>query len=149
MEHNNLKLQVGVKALIFNKNKDILLLKRIPERKGEDSCWDIPGGRINNNRSLLSNLLREIKEETSLNSISNPVILSAQDVFFRGSRIVRVTYVARVTSSRVVKLSSEHSEYKWVKFDDLMKIKDLDKHVRIIIKDKDKVSLIKSFINKV
>ena len=49
--------QVAVKAVCFDKDKKLLLLK---DFKGE---WDMPGGRVNYGENLAEALIRECKEE--------------------------------------------------------------------------------------
>lgn len=59
---------VGIKALIFNEQGQVLLLERNhPTKK---LYWDIPGGRLHKGESPMDTLIREIKEETGLESNS-------------------------------------------------------------------------------
>ena len=60
---------LGVKALIRNPNKEILLLER--KSKFHKNYWDLPGGRLQKGESLLQTLKREITEEKGLNDIGN------------------------------------------------------------------------------
>lgn len=60
---------LGVKALIFNeKNKMLLLERHHPSKK---MYWDIPGGRLLKGESQMETLIREIKEETGFEKISD------------------------------------------------------------------------------
>ncbi len=66
-----MELQVGVKALLKNKNGKYLLLRRNPKKYPDvGPKWDIVGGRINPGSLLLENLKREIKEEVGLDYVS-------------------------------------------------------------------------------
>lgn len=71
---------LGVKALIRNPNKEILLLER--KSKFNKNYWDLPGGRLQKGESLLQTLKREITEETGLNDIGNaqPFITVLTDI---------------------------------------------------------------------
>ena len=71
---------LGVKALIRNPNKEILLLER--ESKFKKNYWDLPGGRLQKGESLLQTLKREIAEETGLNDLGNaqPFITVLTDI---------------------------------------------------------------------
>jgi ADP-ribose pyrophosphatase YjhB (NUDIX family) len=71
---------LGVKALIRNPNKQILLLER--KSKSNKNYWDLPGGRLQKGESLLQTLMREITEETGLNDIGNaqPFITVLTDI---------------------------------------------------------------------
>jgi 8-oxo-dGTP diphosphatase len=116
MEQPNIVLQVGVKALLKNKDGKYLVVKRnLDKYKGAKGSWDIVGGRIEPGTSLLENLKREVKEETGLTIISNPKLISAQDILHNtGRHIVRLTYVAD-TEGKVALDTSENLEYTWVK----------------------------------
>lgn len=57
---------LGVKALIQNAQKELLLLRR------RSLVWDLPGGRIQKGETLEEALAREVYEETGLNIISAP-----------------------------------------------------------------------------
>ncbi len=148
MKHSN-TLQVGVKALIFNKEGNVLVMKRNPIKYPKvGNMWDIPGGRINPETTLEDNLKREIVEETGL----KPKILSliaAQDIIKPEIRVIRLTYVSYETSlGNKVKLSEEHTEFKWVPIEFLLKINNSESFIRAVVKDKSKLSLIKEIISK-
>ncbi len=146
-KNSQIVLQVGVKALIINKNKEVLILKRNQNfYKNVNDLWDIPGGRINADIGLISNLKREINEETGLKNIKGFTIIAAQDIIKFEKYVVRLTYVSRATSTIKIVLSTEHVEYKWVSVDKLLKIKGLDKYVREFVKDKKQMSFIKNYI---
>jgi len=148
MKHSN-KLQVGIKSLIFNKEGQILVMKRNPVKyPNVGNLWDIPGGRINPDTTLVENLKREIKEETGL----NPKILqivAAQDIIKPEIRVIRLTYVSYETSlGNKVRLSEEHTEFKWVPIEFLLKINNSESFIRAVVKDKFKLSFIKQIISK-
>lgn len=145
--NQSIMLQVGVKSLIVNPKGEFLLIKRDPLKYPEaNNLWDIPGGRIDLGVSLADNLKREIKEETGLKA-KTLVILTAQDILKSEKHIVRLTYLSRVTSTKVT-LSEEHTEYQWVKMSDILKTKGLDKYTTAIIKDKELVSFIKDTLKR-
>lgn len=60
---------LGVKALIRNPNKEILLRER--KSKFNKNYWDLPRGRLQKGESLLQTLKREITEEIGLNEIGD------------------------------------------------------------------------------
>lgn len=124
---NNITLQVGVKALLKNKEGKYLLIRRslikYPEIKGR---WDIVGGRINPGTTLLENLRREIKEETNLELVDSPQLVAAQDIIPKADKhIVRLTYIGEITGE--IKLDeAENDMYKWYSADELKQIEDMD-----------------------
>ena len=131
---NSEQIQVGVKAFLRDKTGRYFLAKRnvkkYPDAKGS---WDIIGGRMEYKSSLLDNLKREIKEETGLDIISEPILLNAQDIISDSAgHVVRITYSVEVSGD--LKLDeSELKEYKWMTLDEISQQEDLDIYVKEII----------------
>ncbi len=137
-------LQVGVKSLLMNSKGEILLLKKNPAHfKGATAYWDIPGGRIETGSDLYTNLKREIKEETGISRVTPLKLLAAQDIDRPTFHVIRLTYLSRVTSDKVMVNSSEHTAHKWVTVEELLKISNKDPFLKAILKDKGLVSFIK------
>ncbi len=126
-------LQVGVKILLKNKEGKYLLVRRSAEKYPEVGAkWDIVGGRIDPGTTLLENLKREVKEETGLEIIDEPQIISAQDILRLEDRhIVRLTY--RGVADGEVVLSEEHDEFGWFTMDEINKLEPMDKYFKEII----------------
>lgn len=121
-----MELQVGVKALIKNANDEYLLLKRAQPIVQGRITWDIPGGRINPEETLLSGLQREIKEETGIDiDTTGAAIINAQDIFIpeKSTHVIRVTYRLVATTIKVA-LSPEHSEYKFATLEEALALVD-------------------------
>ena len=130
-------LQIGVKVLLRNKNNRFLLVKRSPEKyQFVKNSWDIPGGRINPETDLLSNLKREVSEETKMNLEEGTLkILGAQDIFHgEDAHVVRITFEGKASSDPV--LSEEHTEFRWVTVKEALKIEGLDPYLREILEKK-------------
>ena len=103
---------IGVKAMIVRDGK-LLLLKRSMKASHNPGQWDIPGGRLDPGEGHKEGLSREILEETGLKvEISNPLSV---DSFMRqdGQHIVMIIFLCRPASGEI-KLSEEHTEFKWV-----------------------------------
>jgi ADP-ribose pyrophosphatase YjhB (NUDIX family) len=74
-------LQVGVKILLKNKEGKCLVACRSAEKYPEVGAkWDIVGGRITPGIPLIENLKREVREETGLEIIYEPKLITAQDI---------------------------------------------------------------------
>ena len=83
---------IGVGVLIW-RDRQILLGKRIVQ--GRQSCWQFPGGHLENGESVLECARREVLEETSL-QINVPRHLGFTDTAFSiGSR----QYITLLVSS--------------------------------------------------
>ena len=131
---SDIQLQVGVKALLKNKDGKYLIIRRNPVKYPEaPNRWDIVGGRINIGTPLLENLKREIKEETNLDLVEEPRLVAAQDILrlpadeagVPGRHVVRLTYVGAIDGEP--KLDTEENiEYKWATLDEIRAIADMD-----------------------
>ena len=111
----------GQKAIIINDKKQILILKRKEVEVYQDS-WDFPGGKLEDNNTLYQAIAREIKEETGLKLAKVIAILSSSK--FLGVAqdkplIFRNIYLCKTLGK--LKLSPEHSEYKWIAIKDFKK----------------------------
>jgi len=120
-----MKLQVGVKILIQNNDGDYLFLKRgkVLEHGGPNT-WDIPGGRIDSQESLMDALKREVAEETSLELVDEPRLLAAQDIIVeqKDLHVVRLTYTGKAKGT--IKLSDEHVAFQYMSANDIIKSDD-------------------------
>ena len=127
-------LQVGVKAFLKNKEGKYLLVRRNAEKYGKTSgSWDIPGGRIDPGTTLVENLRREVKEETGLEIISEPVLIGAQDILPNPDwHVVRLTYTADTEGDPVLD-TSENTEYLWLTVEQLRGQEGLDKYVNELV----------------
>jgi 8-oxo-dGTP pyrophosphatase MutT (NUDIX family) len=114
---------LGIKGLIINKDKKILLLKvntkELKEHQGE-AYWDIPGGRIHKGDTIEETLKREIEEEIGIKTIEsiNPFLMVLSNIRIPlndGSDIGLILYVfwCQVTEVKEVNLGPEHVDYGW------------------------------------
>lgn len=129
-----IKLQVGVKIFLKNKDGKYLLIRRNPDKypnaRGE---WDIVGGRIEPGVGLVDNLKREVREETQLEIVSEPKLLHAQDIIPNTERhIVRLSYIGNTEGEPVLDIS-ENIEYKWLTVEEIKMQENLDIYVKEII----------------
>ncbi len=128
-----MELQVGVKALLKNKEGKYLLLRRSSEKYPEvGEKWDIVGGRINPGESLLQNLKREVKEETNLDLVAEPKLAAAQDILrVPGKHVVRLTYVGEIDGEP--KLDGDHTEFGWFTMAEMKKLEKLDSYFKELL----------------
>ncbi len=128
-----MELQVGVKALLRNGEGKYLLLRRSKDKYPEITHdWGIPGGRIHVGETLIDALGREIKEETSLDLLTKPKLVAAQDILRQpGRHVVRLTYEAQASGD--VSLSEENTEYRWATLYEIRNLDNLDLYVKAIL----------------
>lgn len=127
-------LQVGVKVFLRNEDGKYLLLCRSPIKyPGTNGRWDIVGGRINPGSRLMENLRREVKEETDLNIVGEPILIHAQDIIPNEEKhVVRLTYAGATTGEPVLD-TSENVDHKWLSLEEMRATPDLDVYVREIL----------------
>ena len=103
-------------SLIFNNNREILLIQRSKTDPNWPGMWEPPRGKVEDRESLLHGLLRETKEETGLDVVPTKFVSKFQYVADNGNRISeQFNFLCRlVNPNQPVKLSFEHQNYKWV-----------------------------------
>jgi 8-oxo-dGTP diphosphatase len=115
-------LKLLVTKGIIRHNGKYLLLKKIkdiiPENSGK---WECSGGRIDKSEDPESALLREVKSETGLNCkvLKELPLLSINGDEFESTCHV---FLLEADTDKIT-LSEEHSEYIWVKPED---VKNMD-----------------------
>ncbi|MDO8470401.1 MAG: NUDIX hydrolase [bacterium] len=131
---NAIILQVGVKVLLQNEKGKYLLLHRSSSKYPDiEGKWDIVGGRIDPGKTLMENLKREMQEETGLELVGEPILIAAQDIL-RGSgrHVVRLTYTGK-SRGEVVLDMEENDEYKWLDWNELMQLEDIDRYFKELL----------------
>lgn len=97
-----------------------LIVKRCDEDEIGAGTWEFPGGKLEFNESMEDCILREIKEETGLDA--EIVKLGYVTDFFTAHdrKVVLINYICRAKSANVT-ISAEHSDFKWVNKDNILK----------------------------
>jgi 8-oxo-dGTP pyrophosphatase MutT (NUDIX family) len=110
---------VGVKAIIYNPNNDILILKRT-----DRDYWDLPGGRIQEGEKVDETLFREIREETGLIALDDitPHGLYLTSIRFpvndQSIGLIFYYHTCRIAKEDSIILSPEHNDFKWSKIEE-------------------------------
>lgn len=123
--------EVSQYIIILNKKNEILLLKA-SEMTRISGKWSLPGGHITYKETIEEALKREVKEEANieikvLTPLKTDLIENTYVIFFAAEYI-----------SGEVKLSKEHTDYLWVKLEDMLSLnlisKDLVDYAKMAIK---------------
>jgi dATP pyrophosphohydrolase len=104
---------------------EYLLLKRSPDGK-YPNLWQMVSGSIDDGEKSYETAIRELKEETQLDVeelFIFPRVSEFYDFFEEDTINLVPVFVAKVGNDEV-KISDEHSEYKWVNFDEAYKTLD-------------------------
>ena len=96
------------KAVIVQDNKALILLRAGSEKNA--GRWDLPGGHLEEGEELKEGLLREVYEETGL-TLSEPI----ESLYTKGN----TSFFKAEISPEDIKLSHEHTEYKFSSVDEL------------------------------
>jgi 8-oxo-dGTP diphosphatase len=111
---------IVVKAIIFNKNK-VLLLKRSNYQKEYANKWDIPGGRLEPGEDPNKAIHREIFEETGIKVVVEKPF-EIYKWYSKSEKVdkVMIGYICRYKSGKL-KLSKEHNHIEWYDINKLPK----------------------------
>jgi len=106
-----------IEAHIFRKvNNEIefLIMKR-SSNEIYPNIWQMVTGSIEDGEKAFETALREIEEETSLNSKSLWIVPNVNSFYSASDDSINVVpvFVAEVDNTSTVVLSEEHSEYLW------------------------------------
>jgi len=109
-------------VVLFRKEQDSILYLLLHYQAGH---WGFPKGHIEKGENLMQTARREVKEETGIEEISLiHGFLKEMEYFFKyGKRPTkkRVTFFLARTESGEVTLSSEHTGYRWLVFEEAEK----------------------------
>ncbi len=118
--------------MLKNKDGKYLVVCRSAKKYPEIGVkWDIVGGRINSGKTLLENLKREVLEEVGLEIKYEPKLLAAQDILRKDKHVVRLTYLG--VADGEVKLSEEHTAYKWLSLEELAVLEPMDSYFKEVL----------------
>ncbi|MEN8252400.1 MAG: NUDIX domain-containing protein [Patescibacteria group bacterium] len=113
------EVALTVKAVVVNKNDEVLLLRRSGDKeKFHGGCYDLPGGYLDEGDRINDALLREIEEETGLIVSEEDVKLICIEDFESTDKIKGIRFLVRYSGDDLVVLSDEHDEYVWLSFDE-------------------------------
>jgi len=116
-----MKTKILLKAII-KKGEKFLILLRSPEAHAFPEHWDFPGGKREPDEDLFEGVEREVMEETGI-KIKAKKVLGTYEIEYKGDWLKFNVYEADVLSELDVKLSDEHTEFKWATKDEILKMK--------------------------
>ena len=116
------KESINVVAAVIKKNNLFLLANRSFE-EGSPGIWEFPGGKVEENETYASALIREIEEELSL-KIQVCDKITTIDLKASDKHISVHYFYALILSGQIT--LNVHSEFKWVKRDQLSSFEYID-----------------------
>ena len=121
------KASIDVVAAVIKKN-DLFLIANRSFEDNSQGIWEFPGGKVEENETFTSALIREIKEELSLNiKVGN--MIATIDLNKTDKNIYVHYYYAIIVSGQIC--LNVHSEFKWVPHNQLKSFTyiDGDRHI--------------------
>ncbi len=101
-----------VVGAVLMRHQTILLLRRIPS-DFMGGIYELPSGKVEHRESLGEALLRELKEETSLELARMEQYVGSIDYFSKAGEPTRqFNFIARVSDYSGIRLT-EHDDYVW------------------------------------
>jgi 8-oxo-dGTP pyrophosphatase MutT (NUDIX family) len=119
----NFTPKVEVAACFILVGNQVLFLKRLPH-KTEGDTWGIPGGKCEKEETALAAMVREIREETTID-LNSRSIKSHGKVYIRYPKVDFIYHMFECSFSEfpdVVIDTQEHSEYRWMTLQDALKL---------------------------
>lgn len=122
---------------ILRDNDLFLIVKRNENDELYPGAWEFPGGHLEDGETIKEGLKRELYEEIGFDIDFNPIITHYSDeIKVKNGKIIydlEIDFIINVNRDDInIKLSNEHSDYKWVTkdskyFDEFIKdkLKDL------------------------
>lgn len=110
--------KLATRVLIKDRLGRCLLLKRSLTSKTNGGKWEFPGGKVDSGEDFYEALKREITEETGL-KVSFQRVAGAVEMEMPDFKVAQIILEANTQASEV-RLSNEHSEYAWIKPQDLL-----------------------------
>ena len=131
-KYKNLPLRSGVGIVVLNKKNQVFLAKRIDNPK---NFWQMPQGGVDRGEEYYNAALRELKEETSIKSVSLIKEIDGLTTYFLPDHLVGIIWKGKYKGQKqkwfIVRFNGEEKEinintkhpefldWKWVNIDDL------------------------------
>ena len=101
-------------------NNKFLLVKRADNDTFYPGVWEIPGGKLEFGEATETGLRRELKEEVGLEvEIISPISVWDYTNQENSTQYVEIDFLCKYKGDSKVIISEEHSDFKWVTFDEL------------------------------
>tara|TARA_B100000965_G_scaffold67489_1_gene53052 strand:- start:291 stop:761 length:471 start_codon:yes stop_codon:yes gene_type:complete len=131
-KYKNLPLRSGVGIVVLNKQNQVFLAKRIDNPK---NFWQMPQGGIDEGEKYYDAAIRELREETSIKTISLIKEIDDLTTYLLPNHLVGIIWKGKykgqkqkwfivrfVGEEKEININTKHPEFldwKWVNIDDL------------------------------
>jgi 8-oxo-dGTP diphosphatase len=115
---------LSVRAVIYDKQGRLLLLKRSMKSKNYPGKWEFPGGKVDPGERFDDAMLREVREETGLNVRLKRFIGAAKADMPHIIAIQMVMELDAPDTDPII--SDEHEAYTWMSPVDMLSMELVD-----------------------
>jgi len=131
-KYNNLPLRSGVGIVVLNEKNQVFIAKRIDNPK---NFWQMPQGGVDKDEEYYDAAIRELKEETSIKTISLIKEIDGLTTYLLPNYLVGIIWKGKYKGQKqkwfIVRFNGEEKEinintknpefldWKWVNIDDL------------------------------
>ncbi len=116
-----------VHTIVYNSNKEILLLKRSINDSVLPNYWDIPGGTLEDGEDPMSGAIRETIEETGIKIDKSSLFFYTSNIDTqKNKQFVRMIFIAQTSDPQVILNKEDHEGYKWIDINDQIQLKVVD-----------------------
>jgi 8-oxo-dGTP diphosphatase len=124
-----------IQKAVIKKGGKFLVVLRSPYTKHFPNHWDFPGGKLEQGESPEEGIKREILEETTLNADIDKIIgVYEMDIENAGYKTHRFSIYSTKNVFGDVRISQEHTDFRWVTRDELEKMKK-EPYMDLFLKD--------------
>lgn len=118
---NHQTQRVCVSGFILNNEGKFLIVKRADDDDFLPGWWELPGGGTDFGEDIVEAVLREIKEECGIEAkmLFPAFVSSYMNDAQPNKQYIEIFFVCKMFEGQEVKISYEHSDFKWVNFEDL------------------------------
>lgn len=108
----------GIGVLLWDPSEDrYLLLKRSEEKDFAAGMWECVTGRVDQGEGFEDAARREVREELGVDVQLLQMLGTTH--FYRGenlpeNELIGIVYLGSIKTGAHIKISAEHSEYRWV-----------------------------------
>lgn len=112
------KQTIFVNALVHNPDQAVLVLRRSEKDHYLPGYLELPGGRAQAGESLEHALTRKLEQEVGL-SAPSPLYFTSIAQNDKHGPYIRLVFEVKYDQNTNLKITGNHSEYKWVQKEDL------------------------------
>jgi len=108
--------QVSIKGLLCRDNKVLFL-------KTQTKKWEMPGGRVDYGENIDDTFYREMREEAGFENVKMGDLINSWSFVNEEINHHFIIFDFEIfTDENKIKLSDEHTDYKWVSVDEFEKM---------------------------